>query len=90
MAGAVSAESPGTGVASTWSTPITVTQSVPVDRDGAVVHTFAVNAASPSAVRFIRVSARAGGVLPVGHPGAGQPAWLFADEVIVRTRRATP
>ncbi len=84
------AESPGTGVASTWSTPITVTHDVPVDRDGVVVHTFAASVALPTTVRFIRVSARAGGVLPVGHPGAGQPAWLFADEVIVRARRATP
>ena len=72
----------------TWSTPMTATHDVPVNREGVVVHTFAVDLASPTAVRFIRVSARAGGVLPIGHPGAGQPAWLFADEVIVRARRA--
>ena len=72
----------------TWSTPMAATHDAPANREGVVVHTFAANVASPAAVRFIRVSARAGGVLPIGHPGAGQPAWLFADEVIVRARRA--
>lgn len=34
-------------------------------------------------VRFVRVHARNIGVCPEGHPGAGNSAWLFADEIIV-------
>lgn len=33
--------------------------------------------------RFIRVHAQNIGVCPEGHPGVGQKAWLFADEIIV-------
>jgi N-acetyl-beta-hexosaminidase len=33
--------------------------------------------------RFVRVQARTIGVCPDGHPGAGNKAWLFADEIIV-------
>ncbi|MBN3036646.1 MAG: family 20 glycosylhydrolase [Bacteroidales bacterium] len=34
--------------------------------------------------RFVRVHARNMGACPSWHEGAGNPAWLFADEVIVR------
>jgi hexosaminidase len=33
--------------------------------------------------RFVRVQARTLGVCPDGHPGAGNKAWLFTDEIIV-------
>lgn len=33
--------------------------------------------------RFVRVTAKNLGVCPPGHSGAGKPAWLFADELIV-------
>jgi len=33
--------------------------------------------------RFVRVHARNIGVCPEGHPGAGNKAWLFADEIII-------
>ena len=33
--------------------------------------------------RFVRVRAKNIGVCPPGHPGAGDKAWLFADEIIV-------
>lgn len=35
-------------------------------------------------VRWIRVSAKNIGVCPRGHNGEGQPAWLFADEIVVK------
>lgn len=35
-------------------------------------------------VRYLRVAAKNIGVCPPGHPGEGQPAWLFADEIIAR------
>ncbi len=34
-------------------------------------------------VRFVRVRARNHGLLPDWHPGAGEPAWLFVDEIVV-------
>lgn len=34
-------------------------------------------------LRF-EIKARNQGVCPEGHPGAGKPAWLFIDEVIVK------
>jgi len=36
-----------------------------------------------SSARFVRVRAKNYGKLPAWHPGAGNPAWLFADELIV-------
>jgi len=33
--------------------------------------------------RFILVKAVAQGRCPTGHPGAGQPCWLFVDEIVV-------
>jgi hexosaminidase len=33
--------------------------------------------------RKVRVVARTGGPLPAWHPGAGSPAWIFADEILV-------
>jgi hypothetical protein len=35
-------------------------------------------------VRYVRVVAGNRGVCPEGHPGAGEKAWLFTDEVIIR------
>ena len=35
------------------------------------------------AARYVRVRAKNYGKLPPWHPGAGNPAWLFTDELIV-------
>ncbi|MGN6541239.1 MAG: glycoside hydrolase family 20 protein [Ginsengibacter sp.] len=37
----------------------------------------------PQKARFIRVTAKNLGVCPQGHPGEAQPAWFFADEIMV-------
>jgi hexosaminidase len=34
--------------------------------------------------RFIRITAKNRGICPKWHPGKGQPAWLFADEIVIR------
>ena len=34
-------------------------------------------------VRFLRIIAKNHGLIPPGANGAGQPAWLFVDEVSV-------
>ncbi|MEQ1693456.1 MAG: family 20 glycosylhydrolase, partial [Gemmatimonas sp.] len=69
-----------------WSDAQSVGHSVPVDREGAIRQPFEVRVASAARVRFVRVVARGAGPLPVGHPGAGQAAWIFADEVRVTAR----
>ncbi|MBK8339935.1 MAG: family 20 glycosylhydrolase [Flavobacteriales bacterium] len=37
----------------------------------------------PCKARYVRYVVRALGSIPTGQPGAGQPAWLFLDEVII-------
>lgn len=46
----------------------------------------AVSFALPEGTRAagVRVVARGGRRLPAWHSGAGQPAWIFADEIVVR------
>lgn len=67
-----------------WSPEVVRTHAIPADRDGAIQQRFAVAAPAGTRVRHLRIRARNGGLLPAGHPGAGQPSWLFADEIIVR------
>lgn len=38
----------------------------------------------PGRYRYWRVRVEHYGVLPDGHPGKGQPAWLFVDEIILQ------
>jgi hexosaminidase len=47
------------------------------DRDGTT------DMADFTETRFVRIRA-ARAILAVPHPGAGQPGWLFADEIVVR------
>jgi hexosaminidase len=39
---------------------------------------------SPLKTRYIKVIAKNFGIIPSGNPGAGNPAWLFADEIEVQ------
>ena len=41
-------------------------------------------ATSPVTARYLRVTAKNYGPLPAGHEGAGQPAYVFADEILVQ------
>jgi hypothetical protein len=34
--------------------------------------------------RYIKVTAKTGGVLPAWHESAGQPTHIFIDEIIIR------
>lgn len=70
-----------------WSAPVVVGHEVPASREGAFVRTFGATPTSRDALRWVRITARAVGPLPVGHPGAGQAAWIFADEIRVKIRR---
>jgi hypothetical protein len=56
---------------------------VPPEKEGALLQNF--EAISDGArARYVRILARNGGRLPVWHPGAGRPSWVFADEIIVK------
>jgi len=37
----------------------------------------------PGKARYLRIVAENTGVCPAGHSGAGEPAWLFVDEIII-------
>lgn len=38
---------------------------------------------TPAKSKFLRIIAQNIGVCPANHPGAGEPAWLFVDEIII-------
>jgi hexosaminidase len=40
-------------------------------------------------IRYIRIFAKNIGRCPKGHPGAGDKAWLFVDEVVIVGERVT-
>jgi hexosaminidase len=60
----------------------TVKNDVSTDDKNATIKDFTIQFPMQKA-KFVRVSAKNLGVCPPGHPGAGKPAWLFADEIIV-------
>jgi hypothetical protein len=60
----------------------TVTNSVPVDAPGTVIREVGVDVA-PQRARYGRVRLRHAGPLPASHDSAGEPSWLFADEIVV-------
>ncbi|MDT8393298.1 MAG: chitobiase/beta-hexosaminidase C-terminal domain-containing protein [Bacteroidales bacterium] len=45
-------------------------------------YTYAVDEGLPA--RYIRIYAKNTGTCPEGHPGAGEKAWLFTDEIIIK------
>lgn len=51
--------------------------------EGAIVKTFEMNVA-PVKARFVKVVATNIGTCPPWHNGQGNPAWMFADEIIIR------
>jgi hexosaminidase len=68
----------------TWSDAVVRTHDVPVMRDGALIRPFSADFPAGARPRWLRITARNSGVLPAGHPGAGSPSWMFADEIVVR------
>lgn len=47
-------------------------------------HTLQINLEfTKTNTRFIKITAKNQGELPVGHPSAGNPSWLFVDEISV-------
>lgn len=63
-------------------TPIETVNN-PVDRNKEVAQYDFKTDFQEKKARFVRVSAKST-LCPEGHPGAGEPAWIFADEIIVK------
>ena len=60
----------------------TIANTISVNEVNALLHDFTVQFPVQK-VKWIRISAKNIGVCPKGHTGEGQPAWLFADEIVV-------
>ncbi|MCX5753883.1 MAG: GH92 family glycosyl hydrolase [Candidatus Krumholzibacteria bacterium] len=54
----------------------------PAEEQGARIENFASGAIGKSA-RYVRVFAKNAGVCPAWHRGAGEKAWIFADEIVI-------
>jgi len=56
---------------------------VPKEKDGAEIKNFKSGLKNTNA-RYIRVIANNVGICPDWHPGAGEKAWLFVDEIVIQ------
>jgi hexosaminidase len=61
----------------------TVKNPISLNEQEATIHDFKAQFPVQKA-KYVRVTAHHLTSLPEGHNGAGQPAWLFADEIVVR------
>jgi hexosaminidase len=68
----------------TWRLAGTATHDQPAERADAFVQRLVVPVPAGTAARWVKVRARGFGTLPSWHPGAGSPAWIFCDEIVVR------
>jgi hexosaminidase len=59
-----------------------VLNDVSLQNQSSVIRDFTANFPEQKA-RYVRVTAKKLDALPKGHPGEGQPAWIFSDEIIV-------
>jgi predicted alpha-1,2-mannosidase len=55
--------------------------SVPVDNYNSVIKDFEINSALET--RYIKIKAIKYGTIPEWHLGAGNPSWIFTDEIVV-------
>jgi F5/8 type C domain len=60
----------------------TVVNTLPIDQYDSFLRDFIVDF-KPADARYVRVVARTIGNTPESHPGAGQPAWMHIDEIVV-------
>jgi arylsulfatase A-like enzyme len=43
----------------------------------------ALEITNPAKCRFLKINVINSGICPTGHPGAGQPCWMFIDEMVI-------
>lgn len=65
-----------------WFTVHTEKNNQPIDQYGSFLAEFSIKKAIKT--RYIRILAKNRGVCPEWHLGAGNPTWLFADEINVK------
>jgi hypothetical protein len=61
----------------------TITNDVPPTGQNTVIHTFKADFTGLNA-RYLKIIAHSQGNLPAGHHAAGNPSFMFTDEVIIR------
>lgn len=59
-----------------------LTHDVSPKEEGGIIHNF-VQEIKNQPARYIRITAKNRGVCPDWHIGQGEPAWIFADEIVV-------
>jgi hexosaminidase len=68
----------------TWREAGTATHEQPAERAEPFLYRLTVAVPAGTTTRWVKVRGRAFGTLPAWHPGAGGPAWIFCDEIVVR------
>ena len=61
-----------------------ITHKIPLNSEMALTNDFTAKINKPMKVRYLRVEAVNIGQCPEWHPGKGQKAWLFIDEILVK------
>jgi hexosaminidase len=60
--------------------------SIPPQQGGTILEDFEVKLSTPKPALMVRVHAKNTGILPDWHPGHGQPAWIFADQILINSQ----
>ena len=58
-----------------------VENTVPADEYKPVIKDFEIKI--PLTARYIKIKASKFGTIPEWHIGAGNPSWIFADEIVI-------
>lgn len=61
-----------------------LTHKIPLDNEKVLTNDFSIKLSRPMKARAIRIEAINIGTCPDWHPGKGQKAWIFADEILVK------
>ncbi|NOQ73154.1 MAG: glycoside hydrolase family 92 protein [Crocinitomix sp.] len=64
-----------------WYAIHTAKNETPIDQYGAIVQKFGFEKAIST--QYLKVTAKNRGICPDWHLGAGNPTWIFADEIII-------
>jgi hexosaminidase len=61
-----------------------LTHKIPLNSENPVTNDFSIKLNKPMKIRSLRLEAVNMGVCPDWHPGKGQKAWIFLDEIVVK------
>jgi hexosaminidase len=67
-----------------WREAGSATSDQPMERADPFLYRLTVSMPPGTAARWVKVRATNPGPLPAWHRGAGQPSWIFCDEIVVR------